>query len=244
MSNKGIASAFCRMRLLRAIVLVSFRLLFLQSAQSFTVKPVFRPRAPSLLHVKTKNRSRSTSSGGGFGTVEKVSSTGFTGAKALRKSTNAYDRLKKENEGNLDCCRDLYVRSPLNNEKIFWFVGKLICDPKSSISVEEAALAQKRLILDYAKLKLRPNNFGGKYSKSLEIWLAPGDSEMDTVQNKVSLVKVTGSSSDLPENLDRDSMGYNPEIYVGEEIEKGGLRVERDENGDPTKPVFEVNESM
>ena len=204
---------------------------------------VSRRSMPQLWAKKT-DKKRRTSSGGGFGTVEKVVSGGFTGSKALRKATNNYDRLKQEADENLDYCRDLYVRSPLNNEKLFWFVGKLICDPKSELTLQQVALAQKRLILDYAKLKLRPNNFGGKYAGTLELWLAPGDSEMETVQNKVSLERVTGSSADLPPDFDRDSMGYNPEIYVGEEIEKGGLRVERDENGKPTKPVFDVNQSL
>lgn len=208
--------------------------------EAFSVMESSYARVGSHLEAK---KGGTTSAGGGFGVIRKQASTGYTGVKALRKATNNYDRLKKQYEDNKDVCRDLYVRSPLNNEKLFWFVGKIICDPTASVSVEEAALAQKRLILDYAKLKLRPNNFGGKYANTLEIWLAPGDSEMDTVQNKVSLEQVKGSSSDIPQDLDKDVFGYNPEIYVGEEIEKGGLRVERDENGHPTKPVFEVNES-
>ena len=38
-------------------------------------------------------------------------------------------------------------------------------------------------------------------------------------------------------------VGYNPEIYVGDEREQGGLRIMRDENGHPIKPVFEINQS-
>ena len=38
-------------------------------------------------------------------------------------------------------------------------------------------------------------------------------------------------------------VGFNPEIYVGDEVTKGGLRVTRDAQGRPTKPVFEINES-
>lgn len=104
-----------------------------------------------------------------------------------------------------------------------------------------AAVAQKRLILEYAKGELRPQNLAGPtYAPFLELWLAPGNSEMDVVQNKVDLVRVTGSASDLPRNWDLSSVGYNPEIYVGDERVKGGLRVERDEQGRPTKPAFEV----
>ena len=53
----------------------------------------------------------------------------------------------------------------------------------------EAVTSQKRLILEYAKRELRPQNMGGPYEKALEVWLAPGNSEMDVVQNKISLGK-------------------------------------------------------
>jgi len=106
-----------------------------------------------------------------------------------------------------------------------------------------ACLSQKRLILEYAQQQLRPQTMAGKYASSLELWLAPGNSEMDVVQNKVSLVPVQGSAADLPDDFTVDTVGYNPEIYVGDELTKGGLRVERSEEGHPVKPVFEVNQS-
>lgn len=106
---------------------------------------------------------------------------------------------------------------------------------------EEAILSQKRLILEYAKNQLRPQNMGGPYSKNLELWTAPGDSEMDVAQNKVTLVHITGSSRDLREAFNVKDVGYNPEIYVGEEQEKGGLRVVRDGEGRPVKPAFDIN---
>jgi hypothetical protein len=160
---------------------------------------------------------------------------------------------------------DVYVRSPLNDEKTFWFVGKVIrhipatengnneeqqqqndddeeLDGTIYPTPAEAVLSQKRLILEYAKNQLRPQNFGGKYSTGLELWIGPGNSEMDVVQNKVGLDKVEGSTSDLREGFSVKDVGYNPEIYVGEEKEKGGLRVIRDEMGRPVKPVFELND--
>ena len=104
----------------------------------------------------------------------------------------------------------------------------------------DAVISQKRLILEYAKNQLRPQNFGGPYSKNLEVWIAPGDSEMDVVQNKISLMKVTGSLKDLSEGFSVSDVGFNPEIYVGDEQKEGGLRVKRDENGDPVRAVFEI----
>jgi hypothetical protein len=104
----------------------------------------------------------------------------------------------------------------------------------------EAALSQKRLIFEYAK-KLRPQNLDGPYAKDLELWLAPPDSEMDVVQNKVSLTKVMGSTKDISDSFSVADVGYNPEIYVGDEVNEGGLRVTRDDEGHPVKPVFEIN---
>ena len=70
---------------------------------------------------------------------------------------------------------------------------------------------------------------------------------MDAVQNKphTILIKVEGTTSDLLEDFSVKDVGYNPEIYVGDEVEKGGLRIKRDPlTGKPIKPVFEVNQSM
>lgn len=195
--------------------------------------------------------------------------TGYTGAKALRQSANRYDKFrqqtvvsKQEEEGpnNVhkkkllsDYHRDIYARSPLNSPTTFWFVGKVMLDPQytraSNALFSSAILSHKRLILDYTKNQLRPQNFAlPKYQNTLELWFAPGDSEMDVVQNKIQLerVEVEGGTpaSGIPTTVPIDAVGYNPEVYVGDERAQGGLRVERDEEGRPIKPVFEVNESV
>ena len=63
------------------------------------------------------------------------------------------------------------------------------------------------------------------------------------VQNKVVLQPAKGSASDLPDDFTIDNVGYNPEIYVGDDRTKGGLRVERSPEGRPVKPMFDVNQS-
>ena len=244
-------------------------------------------RTTSLYAKKPAKRSKSKSSGG-FGSTSKgggfasssssskkkdVSSSpanptkvrvvsGFTGSgtKVLASAANNFDRIRKL--FGKDATTDVYVRSPLNDESTFWFVGKVIRmteeegedngddddnDNSNKLvgsvlpSEIEAVISQKRLILEYAKNQLRPQNMGGPYSKNLELWSAPGDSEMDVVQNKVTLVPIIGSSKDLREGFNVNDVGYNPEIYVGEEKEKGGLRVVRDNEGRPVKPVFEIS---
>ncbi|KAL3773954.1 hypothetical protein ACHAW5_010851 [Stephanodiscus triporus] len=181
-----------------------------------------------------------------------------SGTRALAASANCFDRIR--GACGKDATSDVYVRSPSNDPGLYWFVGKVVrviddvANSPSSTSTSstsflagevyptasEAVLSQKRLILEYAKNELRPQNMGGPYSNDLELWIAPGDSEMDVVRNKVTLVRVVGSSRDLRDGFDVDDVGYNPEIYVGDEKEKGGLRVVRDSEGRPVKPVFDI----
>jgi len=209
--------------------------------------------------LEAKKKTQSMSSGAaGFGSPSKSASksgkvrsvSGYTGSgtKPLRAATNTFDEIQKKY--GKEATSDLYMRSPLNDEQLFWYVGKVTRrfgkDDEEmkggSIPTEfEAVISQKRLIIEYAKNQLRPQNFGGPYAKTLEIWIAPGDSELDVVQNKVSLKKVTGSTSDLSETFSVNDVGFNPEIYIGDERNDGGLRVKRDENGDPFKGIFEIS---
>ena len=199
-----------------------------------------------------------TGGAGGFGNSRTVaplskkklrsvsSSHAGAGSKPLRQAALAFDRIRKAY--GVEACRDVYVRSPLNSPTTFWYVGKVAFEPNSSVTTAEnggigACLSQKRVILEYSRQQLRPQNMSGKYAATLELWLAPGDSEMDVVQNKVPLQPVQGSAADLPDGFTVDTVGYNPEIYVGDELTKGGLRVERREDGYPVKPVFDVNQS-
>jgi hypothetical protein len=176
------------------------------------------------------------------------SMSGFagSGARALRDAANTFDLLRAQ--GGKEAVSDLYLRSPKHDPNLFWFVGKIArrLDEQqingAVLPTEiDAVLAQKRVILEYAKIHLRPQNFGGSYSQHLEIWIAPGDSEMDVVQNKVTLKQVIGSANDLSPGFNVKDVGFDPEIYLGDEITQGGLRVKRDEHGQPLKPAFELN---
>jgi hypothetical protein len=110
----------------------------------------------------------------------------------LRQAATAFDRIRKEHGTN--ACADVYVRSPLDSATTFWFVGKVAFAPanNSSTSVEYACICQKRIILEYARQELRPQNMGGKlFAPALEVWWAPPDSEMDIVRNVHILQRFT-----------------------------------------------------
>lgn len=219
---------------------------------------------------KAKRRTTSGGGGGGFGSTITTSNNNATttlktraisghtrgsGTKPLREAANTYDAIVKmcgtaTNDDAVAVINDLYVRSPKNNPELLWFVGKLCrCVDEGQMkgtsvpTVREAALCQKRIVLEYAARELRPQNLGGPYMKDLELWTAPGNSEMDCVQNKVSLDKVVGSAKDISDGFSVKDVGYNPEIYVGDEIKEGGLRISRDQEGKPIKGQFDINEA-
>ena len=64
---------------------------------------------------------------------------------------------------------------------------------------------------------------------------------MDCVQNRITLKQVTGSAADLSMGFSVADVGYNPEIYLGDETTKGGLRILRDNQGRPIKLTFDSN---
>jgi hypothetical protein len=216
--------------------------LFVASQRSRVITPCFA----------NKKTQGAGTAGKGFGSASSSSSPELkvrslsngrsgSGTKVLRKAANLFDDIRKEL--GPEACNDVYVRAPANSETTLWFVGKVAF--RGSATAQQAAVAQKRVILEYSKSELRPQNLGGSYSKNLELWLAPGDSEMDVVRNVVELEQVKGSASDLPDDEDfLNNVGFNPEIYVGDERLQGGFRVERDAEGKPIKPTFEVNESV
>jgi len=199
-------------------------------SSTFAFAPKLIPTTRTWKLSATKKTNKKSPAGGGFGSTSdsnkngKVRSvSGYTGSgtKPLRIAANTFDAIQKVygKEG----ISDLYMRSPLNDAQLFWYVGKVVrridLEDKEmqgeSIPTEmEAVISQKRLIIEYAKNQLRPQNFGGPYSKNLEIWIAPGDSEMDVVQNKVSLTKVAGSTADLSETFSVHDVGFNPEVRL------------------------------
>jgi hypothetical protein len=173
--------------------------------------------------------------------VRTVSGHAGSGTRVLSAAANCFDRIRKMH--GKDATTDVYVRSPSNDERTFWFVGKVIRmvdvfandgdgddgdgdggasskskKSKSSLAgtvyptVSEAMISQKRLIFEYAKSELRPRNLGGAHSVDLELWTAPGDSEMDVVRNKVALDRVVGSMKDIRDGFDVNDVGYNPEV--------------------------------
>lgn len=127
----------------------------------------------------------------------------------------------------------MYAR--LSGNDIFWFIGKI--GFKEGVQVESAIYSQEMLLCEYAR-SLRPVELGGVASigKRLQLWYAPGNSEMDVAQNKLPLTRYSKDSVKI--TVSYSEVGYEPEVYIDEEP---GFRVYRDNDGKCLKPAFEVD---
>jgi hypothetical protein len=160
-------------------------------------------------------------------------------SRYLAKRCESFEKLKDQNGFTVAC--DLYAR--LGGTPTFWFIGKLIHDP--GLQLPEALSIEHPVLVEYAKA-LRPKELGSpaavKISTDVQLWFAPGNTEMDVAQNKVTLKRVTPLpleqySHVLSSPGAEDFVGFQPEIYQGGEE---GFRVARNDNGEPLKPAFDV----
>jgi hypothetical protein len=133
--------------------------------------------------------------------------------------------------GGKEVCNDVYVRNP--KEDVFWYAGKVA--RVSDVALDDCIARQWNLIETHAT-NLRPIELFPHRGR-LEIWSAPGDSELDVAYNRPHL-KMTKhepramTSQDLKQNF----VGFQGEIYQkGEE----GFRSWRTNEGLPARP--EIN---
>lgn len=135
--------------------------------------------------------------------------------------------------GGKELTNDVYVREP--SSQTFWFVGKVA--RVSDVTLQQAVARQWPLIEQHAA-NLRPIELY-PFRGNLEIWTAPGDSELEVAYNRPSIVfekmeKTILDSS--PSNVKINTVGFSGEVYQqGEE----GFRTWRTEDGLALNP--EVN---
>ena len=134
--------------------------------------------------------------------------------------------------GGKEMTNDVYIREP--NTEVFWFIGKVA--RVSDVTVEQAVSRQWPLI-EMHGASLRPIElFPGR--GSLEIWTAPGDSEMDVAYNDPNLVfdkmerNVQGAKG-----IKSALIGFQGEMYEGGEE---GFRTWRNEEGKAARPQVQA----
>lgn len=132
--------------------------------------------------------------------------------------------------GGSEVVNDIYARDP--DSDTFWFAGKIA--RISDVSIEKAVARQYPLIEEHAA-RLRPLELFDK-NGLLQLWAAPGDSEMDVAYNRPSVrfIKMGRDAEVEGANTVRNvEVGFQGEIYDGDEE---GFRTQRTEDGLPVKP--------
>ena len=125
--------------------------------------------------------------------------------------------------GGKEMCNDVYVRDP--DDDTWWYTGKVA--RVSDISMEEAIARQWPLIEIHAAnlrpIELFPNR------GHLEIWSAPGDSELEVAYNRPDL-KMTQMTwkIDSAAKVKNSLVGFQGEVYQSGE---DGFRTWRTEDG-------------
>jgi len=129
--------------------------------------------------------------------------------------------------GGASMTADIYARNP--DTDVFWFAGKLA--HISDVSVDLAVARQWPLIEEHA-CRLRPIELFPKRG-ILEIWTAPGDSEMEVAYNRPNIMfHKMKRTAEVPGamNIRAVEVGFQGEIYdQGED----GFRTLRTEDGAP-----------
>lgn len=135
--------------------------------------------------------------------------------------------------GGKELTNDVYIQDPKNTE-VFWFVGKVA--RVSDVTLEEAISRQWSLIETHGA-NLRPFELFPARG-SLELWTAPGDSEMQVAYNDPDLVfQKMERNVDGAESIKNSFVGFQGEMYErGEE----GFRTLRNQDGRAANPPIQT----
>jgi hypothetical protein len=123
-----------------------------------------------------------------------------------------------------------------NTEAVFWFLGKVA--HVSDVTLEQCVARQWNLIQQHAA-NLRPVDlFAAVTSRSLDLWCAPANSELDVAYNRptAAFTKMSPHVTDDAAGIKNILVGFQGEVYDrGED----GFRTWRlTANGGPARPEF------
>lgn len=128
----------------------------------------------------------------------------------------------------------------------FSFSQKLIShtalanSPWKDVPLEKAVARQWHMLEEHAA-RLRPDELFPKWG-SLELWLAPGDSEIDVAYNRdiqfIQMFRSVGDG-DITTQVRNVEIGFQGEVYENGE---DGFRTVRTADGKPAKPEIQGSE--
>ena len=136
---------------------------------------------------------------------------------------------------------DVYARVPRSAEtgapsSTLYFVGKVIAETASPAA---ALASQARLVREHARL-YQPSVFGEVSDEDIELWLAPGNSEMRVAQNEIPLTSwvVPSDEVELPGAA---VCGFEPETPPPPHMGVPPLTVRRGADGEVLGDSFKAN---
>lgn len=144
---------------------------------------------------------------------------------------------------------DVYARAPPSaagddgpSERLY-FIGKVIAE---ACEARFALAAQEVLVKEHARLYL-PDVFGiVEDDADMELWLAPGNTEVRVAQNEITLKRwtplVTEEADDVRQSLpSAGACGFEPETEPPPHIGTEPFSVKRDQEGRPLGEAFQAN---
>jgi hypothetical protein len=139
-------------------------------------------------------------------------------------------------DASRELCADVYVRA--EGAPRFYFVGKA-CGSAGVCDAPRAVLAQKRLILEHARL-LRPElEQQHRLGKALQLWTAPANTELIVAQRKQALTPLHGLRLDPALSSAASARqviaGFEPEEL--NEASPDGFFVRLPDDGVPTEAL-------
>lgn len=149
----------------------------------------------------------------------------------LMRQNKNFEKIRAA--GGAELTNDIYVRDP--DTDVFWFAGKVA--RIDDVSVEKAVARQYPLMEEHAA-RLRPRELFSK-NGLLQLWAAPGDSEMDVAYNRPAAKFIQMHRAHEVEGADdvrNVEVGFQGEIY---EVDEEGFRSQRTEDGLPLNPEIQ-----
>jgi len=161
-------------------------------------------------------RSAGPRMAGGFGAPQPPKEKSFGGRKTFEQHMRQYRQLLVPGYPPPNQV-DVYVHAA--GDERFWFVGKVCAREGLEDGAARAAVKQKRLVLEHAKV-LQPRHLG-RAKGQLELWCAPANSEMRVAQRQQELRRLGLSQSEVAD-IGHEDVGYLPEQYNKEDTGPGG----------------------
>ncbi|KAL1522114.1 hypothetical protein AB1Y20_021756 [Prymnesium parvum] len=174
--------------------------------------------------------------GGGGGEEARlvIGGVGEAQKKATAQQLATYQALRKLPATSL---ADVYARPispPAENATLCYFIGKVAGD--HFVDGAAALSAQEVLVKQHARLLL-PYVFDGLEDEAIDLWLAPGNSEVRVAQNEITLSR--WALLPKPAKLPGVAMcGFEPETHAPGEVP---FVARRDASGAPLTGPFQAN---